>query len=347
LTVNWQGGEFKTREFVIRRGDNEELRVTYEPESVNRVRPSSERFPPKEIGTVDTVDATTVSPPRKLQTRSAIGKESQVGGQSPFVQLFNGRDMTGWKTHPSRPGNWRVENGVLIGSGQAVGDLYSERGDYGDFHLRVEARFNNVANSGIHFRLPYGGHWNQAYGVQIGVANNGELCVTDWGTPRLAESNVSAFQWFTLDLIADGNHIIVKVGETITADYIDVNHRFDVGHIAFELPNPETLIEFRKIELREFFAASRELHGAEQRRVSEGKVGIRADDSERSNRTFGIPQKSGRHRPLKLLNDPETGSVLPCCGGLYGSCDLFPYRRGRRHVPDVRLRKGRASGPYF
>ena len=30
-----------------------------------------------------------------------------------FVSLFNGKDLTGWKTHPKWPGNWRVDNGGL------------------------------------------------------------------------------------------------------------------------------------------------------------------------------------------------------------------------------------------
>ena len=56
------------------------------------------------------------------------------------MPLFNGKDLTGWKTHPSQPGNWRVEKGVLIGSGAAESYLYSERGDYKDFHVRAEAQ---------------------------------------------------------------------------------------------------------------------------------------------------------------------------------------------------------------
>jgi uncharacterized protein (TIGR03067 family) len=33
-----------------------------------------------------------------------------------WVQLFNGKDLTGWKTHPTQPGDWQVENGNLVGS---------------------------------------------------------------------------------------------------------------------------------------------------------------------------------------------------------------------------------------
>jgi uncharacterized protein (TIGR03067 family) len=32
-----------------------------------------------------------------------------------FVPLFNGHDLTGWKTHPNRPGGWTVEDGLLTG----------------------------------------------------------------------------------------------------------------------------------------------------------------------------------------------------------------------------------------
>src|SRR5262249_24878258 len=84
-----------------------------------------------------------------------------------WVQLFNRKDLTGWKLHP-QPNNgqilevikkeqdrkvaayygkvkgdkevplWHVEEGVLIGSGPAS-HLFSERGDYQNFRYRVEA----------------------------------------------------------------------------------------------------------------------------------------------------------------------------------------------------------------
>src|SRR5439155_13596444 len=87
-----------------------------------------------------------------------------------WVQLFNGKDLTGWKL-PPKPGGqivevvpvqeagklvayhgklkdgttvplWRAENGILIGSGPAS-HLFSERGDYENFRYRVEAMIND------------------------------------------------------------------------------------------------------------------------------------------------------------------------------------------------------------
>lgn len=91
-----------------------------------------------------------------------------------WVQLFNGKDLVGWKTHPNQPGNWRVENGVLVGSllnGNA-NHLFSERADYQDFHLRAEVQIDTTGNSGIYFRSPFdlrflGGKFPPAYEVAI------------------------------------------------------------------------------------------------------------------------------------------------------------------------------------
>ena len=44
-----------------------------------------------------------------------------------FVPLFNGKDLTGWKAHPDAAGDWKVEDGILIGRGPKVSHLYSER----------------------------------------------------------------------------------------------------------------------------------------------------------------------------------------------------------------------------
>ena len=72
-----------------------------------------------------------------------------------FVPLFNGKDLTGWQPHEKRPGNWRVENGILIGSAPVGGSLYTMRGDYADFHLRAETRINDKGFGRLFVRAAY------------------------------------------------------------------------------------------------------------------------------------------------------------------------------------------------
>ncbi|HQU47094.1 MAG TPA: DUF1080 domain-containing protein, partial [Pirellulales bacterium] len=58
--------------------------------------------------------------------------------------------------------------------------------------------------------------------------------------------------WFTLELIAVDNHITVKVNGQTTADYPDSARRFSMGHITLQQHDPQTVVEFRKIEIKEF-----------------------------------------------------------------------------------------------
>ena len=70
-----------------------------------------------------------------------------------WVPLFNGKDLTGWKNHPDQPGDWKVENKMLVGHGR-MALLYSERRDYGDYDLRIEAKVSKGGYGGVYIRTP-------------------------------------------------------------------------------------------------------------------------------------------------------------------------------------------------
>ena len=54
-----------------------------------------------------------------------------------FRDLFNGKDLTGWVNVNTAPDTWRVENGMLVCSGQPIGVMRTER-QYENFVLHVE-----------------------------------------------------------------------------------------------------------------------------------------------------------------------------------------------------------------
>ena len=70
----------------------------------------------------------------------------------------------------------------------------------------------------------------------------------------LSESPVRAGEWFTLEVIAEENHIVLKVNGKLTADYTDEKRAFRSGHIALQQFNSHTVAEFRKIEIKELSA---------------------------------------------------------------------------------------------
>jgi hypothetical protein len=76
------------------------------------------------------------------------------------IQLFNGRDLTGWRAFLVDPAVamadvWSVEDGILICKGEPLGYLYTER-SFTSFDLLVEWRWapgTEPGNSGVLMRI--------------------------------------------------------------------------------------------------------------------------------------------------------------------------------------------------
>jgi hypothetical protein len=68
-----------------------------------------------------------------------------VADTTTFVPLFNGTDFTGWRFGDEAampreiPAAWKIENGVIVGTGDPTAILASQW-DYGDFELEFEWR---------------------------------------------------------------------------------------------------------------------------------------------------------------------------------------------------------------
>ncbi len=201
----------------------------------------------------------------RQEVASATPVAGDGGGDATgFTPLFNGRDFTGWKGHPQETGHWRIKGGAIIGSGPIRSHLYTTRDDYRDFHLRIEARSNDVGNSGVFFRSSYGpafppenptfplGYEAQINRLHRDPNKTGSLYVSGFGAVvSVTEPPLDSSLWVTLEVIAEGNHITIKVNGKTTADYTDERRLFASGHIALQQHNPETIVEFRKVEIRE------------------------------------------------------------------------------------------------
>ena len=178
-----------------------------------------------------------------------------------WVQLFNGKDLAGWTKHPQVPGFWRVdENGWLVGSGPVEYTfLATERGDFEDFQLRVEVQVDTPqSDSGVFFRVGFP-NWDDFDEAQIcadparPTEQTGGL-LTQKGKQRTwvsaAAGLTAAKRWFTLEVIARGDHIITKVnGKVAVETHTTSGNRR--GHILLQQAGGQTTVRFKKIEIRE------------------------------------------------------------------------------------------------
>jgi hypothetical protein len=229
---------------------------------------------------------------------SAIAADDKKADDKGWIQLFNGKDLTGWKLHPKPSGSieevvtkekdgkviafegklkdgkqvplWRAEDGLLIGSGPAS-HLFSQRDDYENFVYRVEASINDKGNSGQYFRTQYGPGFPKGYEAQINSTHGDKIRTGSLypdGRGKFTEDEkkkmlvfdqlVKPDEWFTQEVIAEGNHIIIKVNGKTTVDWRDPENRYKKGHFALQGHDPGTVVKFKKIEVKELPASAKD-----------------------------------------------------------------------------------------
>jgi hypothetical protein len=207
-----------------------------------------------------------------------------------WVALFNGKDLSGWKIHPKphpeikdvaekmadgkvvafegtvkgkKVPLWRVENGTIVGGGPPS-HLFSERGDYADFHYRIEAKVNDKGNSGQYFRTAFGPGFPTGYEAQINATHGDQVKTGSlYPDPRttlkdfrdkitvLDKAPHKADEFFTQEVIAVGAKITIIVNGKKTLEWEDPEARYKKGHFALQAHDPGSIMTFRKIEVKE------------------------------------------------------------------------------------------------
>jgi hypothetical protein len=143
-------------------------------------------------------------------------KQAAVTKWSAPTNLFNGKELTGWKTQGGES-HWSVVNGVLTSS--ASGANLMTTSVFEDFKLHVEFRYPKGGNSGVYLR--------GRYEVQIEDSPERDLPeLVDigaiYGFLRPNENaSTGAGQWQAMDVTLVGRRVTVVLnGRTIIADQI-------------------------------------------------------------------------------------------------------------------------------
>jgi hypothetical protein len=102
-------------------------------------------------GTVTGPDGTTWS---WTGVRASSLQRSSTPKWGKPVQLFNGKDLTGWKPAKSdSTAEWKVEDGAMVSPGH--GPELINTSNFEDFKLHIEFNIGQGANSGVYLRGRY------------------------------------------------------------------------------------------------------------------------------------------------------------------------------------------------
>jgi hypothetical protein len=128
------------------------------------------------------------------------------------IELFNGKDLTGWKPrHPGGKGAWQVKDGLLMNA--AAGDDLRTEKAFTDFRLLAEFRYPRGSNSGIYLRGRYEVQIEDDFGQE--PDSHGIGGVYGFLTPSVNAAR-RAGEWQTLDITLVGRVVTVLLnGERI------------------------------------------------------------------------------------------------------------------------------------
>jgi len=155
------------------------------------------------------------------------------GQAAGWKQLFNGKDLTGWK-HVG-PGQMVVEDGLIKTQG-GMGLLYWTGGPIGDCQLRVVFKMRDRnSNGGVFIRIPIEPReeWMPVhYGYEVQIDNEPEKASPPEDETHVTGTLYSLTQpaarpgkpgpeWNTLEITLDGPRTIVFVNGVKVTDYTE------------------------------------------------------------------------------------------------------------------------------
>lgn len=193
---------------------------------------------------------------------------------SEWRQLFNGKDLTGWK-HVG-PGSMSVEDGMIRGHG-GMGLLYWTGEKFGNCTIRVVLKMRDEnSNSGVFIRIPIEPfeEWMPVfYGYEVQIDNKPELSgEADYHytgmlyslTKPLAKPGLPGPQWNTMEITLDGDRTVVYVNGVKVTDYKEGDpvperkfdfepyhgRRPDFGYIGLQNHGENDVVYFKEVSVK-------------------------------------------------------------------------------------------------
>lgn len=168
------------------------------------------------------------------------------------IQLFNGKDLAGWKQrNNNHPNCWSVTDGLMTNKTPCA-DIISEQ-KFTDFKARIEFQVPKNGNSGVYLRGRYEVQISDGFNQVLDSLRMG--AVYGWLKPSVNAAKAPG-EWQTLDITLVGRKVtVVFNGQTIidnetipgiTGGALDSDES-SAGPIM--LQGDHTKVQYRKVEI--------------------------------------------------------------------------------------------------
>jgi Domain of Unknown Function (DUF1080) len=184
-----------------------------------------------------------------LPVSLCLAADKPKPGKNGWVSMFDGKTLEGWKANQS-PESWKVVDGAIVGDGP-VSHLFWMARECENCEFRAEVKLNHSGNSGMYFRTAFGPGFPKGYESQVeNTSPDPQKTGSLYGLSKITEQLIQDDTWWTQHIIAEGNHIVIKVNDKVVVDYIDPQNRFTKGYLALQQHNPGSIVQYRNLMMR-------------------------------------------------------------------------------------------------
>lgn len=170
-----------------------------------------------------------------------------------WVKMFNGKNLDGWQAN-EKPESWSVvkEDGknLLRGHGP-VSHLFWMKEQCENCEFKADFKIMDGSNSGMYFRTAMGPGFPKGYESQVNATHRDPVKTGSlYNFHKNLESPTKPGEWGNQHIIADGNHIIIKVNEKVITDYVDEKNTFTKGYLALQQHDPNSTVYYKNLMFR-------------------------------------------------------------------------------------------------
>jgi len=172
-----------------------------------------------------------------------------AAGKDGWISMFDGKTLDGWRAN-ERPESWTVRDGAITGDGEASHLFYMGQ-ECGDCEFKAEVKIGHEGNSGMYFRTAFGPGFPKGYEAQVNSSHKDPVRTGSlYSHHKVLETLIPDDVWGTQHIIAKGNHIIIKVNDKVTTDYVDEANKFTKGYFALQQHNKGSVVQYRNLMFR-------------------------------------------------------------------------------------------------
>jgi hypothetical protein len=184
-----------------------------------------------------------------------------------FVTIFDGKSLDGWKKSGENQESIQLKDGAVVANGNRCHLFYvGDEKPFKDFHFVAEVQTKPGSNGGIYFHTKFQEEGWPLTGHECQVNNTYKSDPQRTGgvykVAKVLEAPAKDNEWFKYEIIVEGNHVVVKINDKVTADYkedlaaldkdksIEPGRRMGQGTFALQAHDPGSTVLYRNIKVK-------------------------------------------------------------------------------------------------